>query len=202
MVSADIAGLVERAGSECAVGIVAVDMPIGLPDSGSRQADLLARTLLPTGRKSSVFPTPIRAATAPATHPEASAVSREATGKGISIQAFHLIPKILEVDALVRSAPPYTLIEVHPEVGFATIDPSAVVASKATPEGRQSRADALRSVGLRSPELAAGRGYGVDDLLDACVAGWTARRYAVGAAVPLPDPPEVFSDGVAAAIWH
>ena len=91
---------------------------------------------------------------------------------------------------------------MHPEVGFATIDPEVVVVSKKTEEGRNRRAEALRTVGLRLPPLARGRGYAVDDLLDACVAAWTAARYARGEAEPLPDPPEVFRDGIPAAIWH
>ena len=41
----------------------------------------------------------------------------------------------------------------------------------------------------------------LDDLLDACAVAWTARRYAAGTAYSLPDPPEVFSDGLPAAIW-
>lgn len=45
------------------------------------------------------------------------------------------------------------------------------------------------------------RGVGDDDLLDACAAVWTARRVAAGLARAMPDPPEVFSDGVPAAIW-
>jgi len=40
-----------------------------------------------------------------------------------------------------------------------------------------------------------------DDLLDACAVAWTAARYAAGTAYSLPDPPEVFSDGIPASIW-
>jgi predicted RNase H-like nuclease len=94
------------------------------------------------------------------------------------------------------------VIEVHPDLAFATIDPEVVVVSKKTGEGQERRAEALRSRGLRLPPVVRGRGYGVDDLLDACAAAWTARRYAGGEAVPLPEPPEVFSDGIPAAIWH
>ena len=39
-----------------------------------------------------------------------------------------------------------------------------------------------------------------DDVLDACAVAWTAHRHAVGEARSLPDPPEVFSDGIPAAI--
>jgi predicted RNase H-like nuclease len=200
VVAADVRSLLEGAG---AVEVVGVDMPIGLPDSGPRQADLLARALLPRERKSSVFPAPTRAACAEVTHAEASAANRLATGgTGISIQAFGLVPKILEVDELVRSRPAYAVIEVHPDLSFATLDPDVVTGSKKTAEGQAARAGALRAQGARLPPLVRGRGYGVDDLLDACVAAWTAAKYAAGGAESLPDPPERFRDGIDAAIWH
>ena len=41
---------------EPALGIVAVDIPIGLPDDRPRATDVQARRRLPVGRKSSVFP--------------------------------------------------------------------------------------------------------------------------------------------------
>jgi len=47
----------------------------------------------------------------------------------------------------------------------------------------------------------AGDKAAVDDVLDAAVAAWSARRYAEGTATALPAPPEVFDDGPAAAIW-
>jgi predicted RNase H-like nuclease len=47
---------------------------------------------------------------------------------------------------------------------------------------------------VRAPVL------GVDGL-DACAVAWTAARYAAGTAYSLPDPPEVFSDNLPAAIW-
>jgi predicted RNase H-like nuclease len=42
---------------------------------------------------------------------------------------------------------------------------------------------------------------GLDDVYDAAAMAWTARRVARGEAVSLPDPPEVFSDGIPSAIW-
>jgi predicted RNase H-like nuclease len=47
----------------------------------------------------------------------------------------------------------------------------------------------------------AGERAGVDDVLDAAAAGWTALRVARGQARSLPDPPEIFSDQLACAIW-
>jgi predicted RNase H-like nuclease len=202
LVADDIAGLVALARQACPeLSVMAVDIPIGLPDAGPRGTDVLARLRLPTGRKSSVFPTPSRAATEATTYPEANAANRLALGKGLSRQAFHLIPKIVDVDAFVRGRPPVTVLEVHPEVSFAELDPACVVRSKVTPEGRADRTAALRVAGLEPPSYQRGEGYAPDDVLDACAVAWTAGRYVAGSAYSLPDPPEVFSDGLPAAIW-
>jgi predicted RNase H-like nuclease/GrpB-like predicted nucleotidyltransferase (UPF0157 family) len=187
--------------TEPALAVVAIDMPIGLPDEGPRGADVLARRQLPAGRKSSVFPTPSRPATEQTTYAEANAANRVALGKGLSQQAYRLIPKIVEVDRFVRSGPPVVVLESHPEVSFAEIDRSAVVPSKVTSEGALVRRAALAGVGLEAPAYLPGQGYAADDLLDACAVAWTAGRYAAGTAYSLPDPPEVFSDGIPAAIW-
>jgi predicted RNase H-like nuclease len=202
LVAADIAGLVDRARDEApGLTVVAIDIPIGLPDDRPRATDTLARRRLPVGRKSSVFPTPSRAAVEHLTHPDASAANRAALGVGLSVQAFHLVPKILDVDAFARSGPPVTVLEAHPEVSFAELDPACVVPSKITAEGAAARRAALRSAGLEPPPYVRGQGYAADDLLDACVVAWTATRYVAGAAYSLPDPPEVLSDGISAAIW-
>jgi hypothetical protein len=42
--------------------------------------------------------------------------------------------------------------------------------------------------------------YDVDDVLDACAVAWTARRHLRGESRALPEVPERFSDGLAAAI--
>ncbi len=184
------------------LGTVGIDIPIGLPDDAPRSADLLARQRLPAARKSSVFPAPTRAACAATSHEEASAANRAATGRvGISVQSFGLVPKIIEVDAYVRSPRTCRIVEVHPEVSFAAIDPDCVIPAKRTTAGRTSRAAALRTAGIEPPPYVRGQGYGADDLLDACAAAWTAARVATGAAESLPDPPETFSDGLPAAIW-
>jgi predicted RNase H-like nuclease len=183
------------------LGVVAIDMPVGLPDHEPRNTDVLARALLPVGRKSSVFPTPSRAATRAAGYLEANAVNRSVLGKGLSRQAFHLIPKIVEVDEYVRQGPAVTVIEAHPEVSFTEMDPACVVASKRSEAGRAARRAALRGAGIQPPAYRPGQGYAADDLLDACAVAWTAARYAAGTAYSLPDPPEVFSDGIPAAIW-
>ena len=203
LVAADIAGLVDAA-RQLAPGlaVVAVDIPIGLPDDRPRTTDVLARSQLPVGRKSSVFPTPSRAAVEHTTHPEASAANREAVGVGLSVQAFHLVPKILDVDRYVargtagagdRGAPGGDLRRDRPGVrgpveGHPRADTRRVAAHSS-------------AVGLDPPAHQRGQGYAADDLLDACAVAWTAARYAADTAYSLPDPPEVFSDGIPAAIW-
>ena len=107
----------------------------------------------------------------------------------------------MEVDAWLRTRPTLTVIEVHPEVSFATMAGAPIAASKKTDEGRAQRLDALAAAGVARPSVLGGQGYAADDVLDACAVAWTAARHAGGLARPLPDPPEVFSDGLPAAIW-
>ncbi|MGZ5403163.1 MAG: DUF429 domain-containing protein [Nocardioides sp.] len=197
VVSDSIAGLVAAVG--VAPVVVGIDIPIGLPDAGPRQADVLARRELPVGRKSSVFPTPVRAAVSASTWQEANEANRRATGKGLSHQGFNLCRKIAEVDAWVRGGPGMTVLEVHPEVSFAALG-ADTVPTKKRPEGRRIRLAALRRAGLRLPEVARTPAYDQDDVLDACAVAWTARRHHAGESRRLPDPPEVFSDGIGAAV--
>jgi len=71
---------------------------------------------------------------------------------------------------------------------------------KRTAQGQQARLDALAAAGIARPSVLRGTGYAPDDVLDACAVAWSAHRRATGAARWLPDPPEVFSDGIRAAI--
>lgn len=103
-----MAELCDNARKRTPLSVVAIDMPIGLPDDGIRKADVLARRFI-RPRSSSVFDTPVR-------------------------------------EAIFYAA--------------------------------------------------------VDDVLDAAAMAWTARRILEQTAASLPDPPEVFSDGWPAAIWH
>jgi predicted RNase H-like nuclease len=47
-----------------------------------------------------------------------------------------------------------------------------------------------------------GRGTGVDDVLEAAAAAWSARRIADGTAQCLGDPPERDTQGRPIAIWY
>ena len=190
--------LVETVRADLDVQVVGIDIPIGLPDSTIRQADVLARRALP-GRASSVFTTLTRPAYLATDRAAADAVNRGLSGQGVGAQAFALRAKILEVDAWLRSRPTVDVIEVHPEVSFATMT-GGPLPGKRTPEGQQARLDALAAAGIARPSVLKGTGYAPDDVLDACAVAWSAHRRATGDARWLPDPPEVFSDGIRAAI--
>jgi len=200
-VAAAIEDLVAAAEAEGGLAVVGVDMPIGLPDHGRRAADVLARKAIGTLR-SSVFMTPVRTALDAPDHATASQRNRKLAGEGMSIQAFGLRPKLLQVDRWVRRAS-CRVVEVHPEVSFAHLAGAPLTVRKHTWAGMHRRRELLAWAGIRiDGDLgAAGRGAAVDDVLDAAVCAWTARRVAHGVARCLPDPPQVFSDGIPCAIW-
>lgn len=200
VVAPTIARLVETVRENAAVRVVGIDIPIGRPDDTTRAADALARRALP-GKASSVFTTLTRAAYAAPDRAAADAVNRGLSGQGVGAQAFALRAKILEVDAWVRARPTVEVLEVHPEVSFAAMAGAPVAAGKKTDAGRTARLAALAAAGIGRPSVLDGRGYAADDVLDACAVAWTAARRVAGRSHRLPDPPEVFSDGIPAAIW-
>ena len=197
-----IADLMSAARGLTTVDVVAVDMPIGLPDHTLRVADAAARRFVGP-RGASVFSTPTRAAIQADSHAEASAINRQLTGKGISQQAFALRSRLLEVDRWVQVAD-VRVLEFHPEVSFAVMAGHPLEFPKSTWSGMALRRGLLASHGVAVPDDVGdlGRNAGVDDVLDAAAAAWSAHRAWEGRAASMPDPPEVFSDGWPAAIWR
>lgn len=174
------------------MAVLAIDIPIGLTEAGPRACDLAARRLLGP-RASSVFPAPVRAALPARTWAEASALSRTASGKGLSQQSFGILPRIREVDSLLRQNPSLQEIcrEVHPEVSFCLWNGGEPMRfSKKTAEGRAERAalveghfgGALEQIYRVVPRSQAA----VDDILDGFAALWTAERCFYGRAGGLP----------------
>ncbi|GAA1246613.1 DUF429 domain-containing protein [Oryzihumus leptocrescens] len=199
---ATITEVLDAAGRDGGLACVGVDMPIGLPDAGRRQADVLARKALGP-RWQSLFLTPVRPALLTADFAEAVAVNRELAGEGLSRQAFALRTKVLEVDALVRDSADPVVVEVHPELSFAAMAGGPLAAGKKTWAGTQERRALLARHGIPVPEDLgpAGALAAVDDVLDAAAAAWSASRWAAGQARSLPAPPERFSDEIPCAIW-
>ncbi|MGA1462747.1 MAG: DUF429 domain-containing protein [Steroidobacteraceae bacterium] len=174
--------------------LLAIDMPIGLPEAGHRECDVLARRRLGAARGASVFAAPVRAVLNARDYATALARHRRADGRGLSRQAFNILPKIREVDRLLASRPNLRrrMIEVHPESSFAQWNGGAPIpAGKKTREGRQQRSHLVdtRWPGLREAFLALTlrREVAEDDILDAFAALWSAERYARGEALCLPE---------------
>ena len=173
-----------------AAEVAAIDIPIGLPETGRRAADDEARRALGARRNSVVY-TPPRAALCAASHAEGTAIALTLTGLGMSQQAYALGAKILEVEEWLTFAP-CRVLEVHPEVSFAELLGAPASAPKKSWLGMVERYRALAGAGIYLEELtgAAARAAAVDDMLDAGVAAWTARRVHVGPArfrlCPLP----------------
>jgi predicted RNase H-like nuclease len=196
------AGFPELVAAVPLASIVAVDIPIGLPANGWRRADIEARRFL-GGRSSSVFATPPRAAVEASTYEEANRVCRALTGQGLSRQAWALAPKILDVDHC-RAELGASLIEIHPEVSFRALAGRPLTAGKRTWAGSVERRSLLDAAGIVVPADIgpAGLRAAVDDVLDATVAAWSAKRIVSGVARSLPHPPERDAEGQPVAIWY
>lgn len=182
--------------SDCRAELIALDVPIGLPDRGPRDCDVTARRLLGPGRGSSVFPAPIRPILEAKSHAEACSIREGVEGKRLSIQAWAIVPKVLEVDLAMRASPELRgrVREVHPEICFfhlASMNP--MQHAKKTLEGRDERLDLLRlEFGTAVDAALSDRrrlGCAADDVIDAFVGLWTARRAWGGQAVTLPAVP-------------
>jgi predicted RNase H-like nuclease len=195
-----VAELVAAAERDGAVEVVGVDIPIGLPDAGVRAADVLAKKAIGP-LHSSVFITPVREALTAPDHATAVRINRKLAGSGVSIQAYGLRHRILEVEAWAATTS-RTVLEVHPEVSFATMAGRALTTRKSTWTGAEERRVLLAGAGiLLRGSLGATGTATVDDVLDAAAVAWTARRHVLGRARCLPEVPESFGDGIACAIW-
>jgi predicted RNase H-like nuclease len=183
----------------------AVDIPIGLVDCRSREADMAARVEL-SGSASSVFSAPCRAvvdgfrAGDIRDYMAANACARQATGAGLSRQAWNIVPKIAEIDEQIERGA--DLYEVHPELSFRLLARRRL-ASKRTWNGAMARLVLLREVGIVPPQsIDGGDRVRPDDVFDAAVAAWTAA----GAHRPEglrshPLHPTQFDRGRPIAIW-
>jgi predicted RNase H-like nuclease/predicted enzyme related to lactoylglutathione lyase len=161
--------------------VVGVDIPIGIPESGTREADVAARRFVGP-RASSVFPTPVRRVLEAKTYAEARTVATELTGKSVSAQAYALRRRILEVDEYAYDDE--RVIEVHPEVSFRELARRPLLPKKGT-HGLVERRTLLEEAGIELPPSVPR--VAEPDLFDATIVAWSARRYANGEAVPLPE---------------
>lgn len=97
-ITEDLNSLFAKARPRC---VIAIDIPIGLPINEPRLCDKEARKLLGWPRRNSVFSPPGRGAVNAGTYRQALGRNRKILGTGISKQAFCIMAKIREVDALM-----------------------------------------------------------------------------------------------------
>ena len=196
-VAGRLAELVDRARD---TDRIFVDMPIGL-QAEPRACDTLARKFLGRPRASSVFPPPAREALDHSVYAEASRRNHALTGRSLTKQTFAIMPRIREVDDLLRDNGKARRIvrEIHPEVCFLGFAGQAMTFNKKKQEGYQERIDALGimrpGVAREVEDMAAryrGRGVERDDVVDAMAAAITAAA-PPSALRTLPEPPETDS---------
>ena len=178
-----------------------IDMPIGLSNNreGRRVCDKAARKLLGL-RRSAIFFPPVRPALAATTYEEACRLNKRRCGKKISIQAWYIVPKIRELDQMLRNQPDLQqkLRESHPELCFWALNGKRpLLWPKRSRNGLALRMNLLQKVVpdaeqflqnelQRLPRTAVSR----DDVIDAMVLALHAslvERY--GFVCLPPDPP-------------
>ena len=183
--------------------LLAIDVPIGLPNAGPRTCDIEARAMLGRPRGSSVFAAPIRPMLSATSHAHACSIGRQCDGRGLTIQCWHILPKIREVDAYVREHPSdrVRIREIHPEVSFMLLAGRPMTYPKRTLIGRRERIAVLRPVfgGVVSRAIKNRRGMDArpDDILDAFAALWSAKRVFANASIAFPaGGPQTDSEGI------
>ncbi|TDH37777.1 DUF429 domain-containing protein [Pseudohoeflea suaedae] len=210
-VFSDFASLVDRLGPGA---IIAVDMPIGLPDvvtGGGRGPEQAIRPHLGQ-RQSSVFSIPARGAVEAADYRSACDISLRTSNppRKVSKQAFHLFPKILEIDASLRNdeALRDRVIECHPEFSFCVLNFMSAMATpkkikgRVNPAGIAERVALLTKLGMPESFFAAPppRGVALDDRVDAAVNLLIAARHRDGSTRTWPESPARDSHGIPVAI--
>ena len=175
--------------------LAAIDIPIGLPDSGTREADSAARKFI-GARASSVFPCPIRPVLDATSWEEACEITCQHNGHRMSKQTFAIIPKIRAVDECVRSTDlRQRLFEIHPEVSFASWQGAPTLYAKKDVRGHEQRRALIA------------RHFG-QEAFASCVAQiafaalWSAERLLAGTAQRLPATSAADSYGLPMHIWH
>jgi predicted RNase H-like nuclease len=190
----------------------AFDIPIGLPDIASANAagricDSEARTLLKphssrvfTGARHGLWNFPTAA--------EANGELKRRGQPGVSLQLWHIMRKVMEIDTFARANRDLDLRETHPELVFLRLNGGKPLDSKKIREGINHRRTLLTQHGFDRSLLdhwltktRIGHGATGDDVLDACACAIAARDFDPGFRLPAGEPPRDI-EGLPMQIWY
>jgi len=174
--------------------IIGIDMPVILSEVMPREADQLARKLL-SKKASSVFTAPTPKMLDQPNYEKACLISKNLIGKSMSLQSWYLFPKIKDVQTILHYKN-IKVFEIHPELSFRAMNNQKVILeSKKTNEGFEIRKslldkhfldfnfDVIRNKYQKKDVMD-------DDILDALVVLWSAKRIVNNQALYLPKIPE------------
>ena len=202
-------------GLDPAPQMIAVDIPIGLPERGGRggrRSDIEARSRL-GARQSAVFAVPARAAVMEDDYGRACTVALENSDPPLKVskQTFNLFPKIREVDRAMSPKLQERIVECHPELAFWALNGEQPLAepkkvkSKLFEPGLEFRRALLMAAGFNKHFVSQNpfpkRLCGPDDLLDAAACAWSAWRIFRGQGQRFPEEPEQDGMGLRMEIW-
>ena len=182
--------------------ILAVDIPIGLCDSGPRLCDGQARQLL-RHRSSCVFTPPCRANLHAETRQKASEITQLLCSKGVAAQHYGIYAFVREWDLFFGAHPEAVgnCFEVHPELIFRHLNNGEPASTKHKEPGRVERREILLRVDALDEALSQKWSRFEGDFLDASAALWTAERIWAKTAFSILDPIPRDSAGLAMTMW-
>lgn len=204
-----------------ATAIIAIDIPIGLPEEIVGRGRMAEQAVYPLvhKRRQSVFPMPARAVVELcgqrtrglsqilAAHQVASTLARARSSppRGLSIQSFSILPKVWDVDTELRADPALAerVFESHPEIALTVLNNGVEMQhGKKTAAGQRERKDLLIRSGFPEP-LVETRITAIpeDDRIDALVMLSVAGRIADERAQSYPERPDRDAYGLPIAIW-
>ena len=165
-----------------------IDIPTGLSSLNiERTIDSSIRKLLPKNKKSSVFTPPCRESLKMKDYYNGNNVNRKVIGKGISIQAWNIGNKIIEVDNVLRTKSSLNDIvhESHPELCFCYIkDYQSINFNKKTSEGFEERINIIENFFPNTNQLVQStfeenkkEHIKKDDILDAIILAISAKEW-------------------------
>lgn len=159
---------------DASLDLIVIDIPIGLRESGPREADRQARRHL-QHRHVCVFPAPTRRILDCSSREQASRQCVEAGDPKVNVFQWAIVPKVKQIDCIVREMGDARnrIREGHPELSFTLMNGDVPLISKKKKEGLAQRQSLIErhlwvSVTSLTPHL--------EDVLDAYALLWTAQR--------------------------